>query len=78
MNQNKIPAMNAETAKPVKVHTILGSTLTGDNAIPNAAPNALVTRKSDITNDFILTGALVYAYSRPVIDARISLMAINQ
>lgn len=40
--------------------------------MPNAAPNALVKRKTDMTNDFIDTGAFVQAYSRPLMLANIS------
>jgi hypothetical protein len=45
--------------------------------MPKAAPNAVVRRYIDMTNDFMLGGALVYAYSRPVIDAKISENAIR-
>jgi hypothetical protein len=62
---------------PVYIQTNLGSTLTLDIAVPKAAPKAVVRRNMDMTNDFMLGGALVYAYSRPVIEAKISEKAIR-
>lgn len=47
------------------------------NASPRADAMALVNRKIPITSDFIFLGAFVKAYSRPVIDAKISESAIN-
>ena len=66
------PAVNAATAKPVYIQTSFGSTAVGDSAIASAEPKALVSRNIDITNDFMLGGALVKAYSSPVMLARIS------
>ena len=51
--------INAETLIPVYIHTNFGSTLTLDKAIDKAEPNAVVRRNMDMTNDFMLGGALV-------------------
>lgn len=45
------------------------------NASPRAAAMALVNRLQDITSDRMFLGALVNAYSRPVMEAKISLIA---
>ena len=71
------PVMNAETAIPVYIHTNLGSKLTEERAMPKAEPPALVRRNMDMTKDFMLGGALVYAYSRPVMEAKISEKAMR-
>jgi len=55
----------------------IGSATKGLRARPRAVETALVNKKSDMTSDFMLVGALVYAYSRPVMDARISETEIN-
>jgi hypothetical protein len=47
------------------------------NASPIAADAALINRNTDITKLRMFLGALVNAYSRPVIDARISEKAIS-
>lgn len=46
-------------------------------ASPRAEEMADMKRKTAITNERMLIGALVNAYSRPVIDAKISLNAIK-
>jgi hypothetical protein len=69
--------MKAEAAIPVYIQTNLGSTDTLERAIPSAAPMAVVRRYMDITKDFMDGGALVYAYSRPVIEAKISEKAMR-
>jgi hypothetical protein len=76
-NQKTQPAMNAEILIPVYIQTNLGSTLTLERAVPSAAPNAVVSRNMDMTNDFMEGGALVYAYSRPVMEAKISEKAMR-
>jgi hypothetical protein len=50
----------------------------GERAMPRTAPKALVSRNMDMTNDFMLAGALVKAYSRPVMEARISEIPIKR
>lgn len=47
------------------------------NASPMADATALVNKKIPITSDFMFLGALVKAYSRPVMDAKISESAIK-
>jgi hypothetical protein len=42
-----------------------------------ALPIADMNKKMLMTTDFILLGALLYAYSKPVIEAKISEMAIR-
>ena len=64
--------MNVAIAKPVYIHRTFGLTAVGLSAIPSAAPKAFVRRNMDMTNDFIVAGAFVYAYSSPVILAKIS------
>ena len=54
-----------------------GSFETGDKAHPIAEPNAVISRNSAMINDFIDSGALEYAYSSPVMDAKISENAIS-
>jgi hypothetical protein len=46
-------------------------------ASPRAEDRADMNRKTDMTSERIFLGALVKAYSRPVIEARISEMAIK-
>lgn len=60
------------------IHSNLGSTAVGDNAIPRADPKAVWSRNMDITKDFMLEGALVKAYSKPVMLAKISDIAIKK
>jgi hypothetical protein len=69
--------MKAEIAIPEYINTNLGSTLTPERAIPSAAPNAVVSKNIDMTKDFIEGGALVYAYSRPLMEAKISEKAMR-
>lgn len=59
-------------------HKSLGSVATADNAIPRAEPKAFWTKKMDMTKDFILGGALVKAYSSPVMLAKISERAMKK
>lgn len=47
------------------------------NASPIADDTAEVKRKTAVTKDRMFFGAFVNAYSRPVIDARISLKAMR-
>src|SRR5277367_6512010 len=75
--QKRHPEMNAARLIPVYIQTNLGSTLTLERAIPSAAANATVSKYMDMTNDFMDGGALVYAYSRPVIEAKISETAMR-
>ena len=63
--------------KDAYIHTSLGSTVTGIRAKFNALLTADVNRYMDITTDFIDAGACVKAYSRPVMEAKISEMAIS-
>ena len=58
--------------RPLYNHTNLGSLAIGASATPSADPKADCSRKMDMTNDFMDDGALVKAYSRPVMLARIS------
>ena len=44
---------------------------------PMADEMALVNRNTAITHDLMFTGAFVKAYSRPVMEAKISLNAIR-
>jgi len=46
-------------------------------ASPMAEEMAEVNRNTAMTSDFMFLGAFVNAYSRPVIDARISEMAMR-
>ncbi len=46
-------------------------------ASPIALDSALWKRKIDMTNERMFFGALLNAYSSPVIDAKISLIAIR-
>ena len=57
---------------PTYIHCSFGSTAVGERAIPRAEPKADWRRKMDMTKDFMLGGALVKAYSRPVMLAKIS------
>jgi hypothetical protein len=66
------PATKLETAKPQNIHIIAGSYSRGLSASEMADPKALVSRYMDWTKDFMDGGALVYAYSRPVTEAKIS------
>ena len=52
--------------------TSFGFSDVGESAIPRAEPNAVCNKKRAITRDFMLGGALVKAYSKPVIEAKIS------
>jgi hypothetical protein len=61
---------------------VRSQTTTNDNdvqtkASPIAAEAALVKRKTDMTKLRMFVGALVNAYSRPVIDAKISENAMS-
>ena len=47
------------------------------NASPSADEIADVNKKTAMTVDLMFTGALVKAYSRPVMEAKISLIAIR-
>lgn len=47
------------------------------NASPRALATALMNRNTAITSERMFLGALVKAYSRPVIEAKISLMAMR-
>ena len=58
--------------RPVYIHTSFGSFAVGASAMPRAEPKADWRRKMDMTKDFMLGGALVKAYSKPVILAKIS------
>ena len=58
--------------RPVYNHTNLGSLAIGAITTPSADPNADCNRKMDMTNDFMDGGALVKAYSSPVMLAKIS------
>ena len=46
-------------------------------ASPSAAASAVINRNTDMTSDRMFFGALVKAYSRPVMDAKISENAIK-
>lgn len=46
-------------------------------AIPMAEPIAFVTKKMDMMKAFMEAGALEYAYSKPVMDAKISDRAMS-
>src|SRR5438045_3004795 len=70
--QKRMAAAIAVQERPVYIHTSLGSLAVGEMAIPRTEPNAVVKRNMDIMNDFMLGGALVKAYSRPVIEVKIS------
>lgn len=59
-------------ARPTNIHMIAGSNAAGVRASAMAEPNALVNRYIDCTKDFMDGGALVYAYSRPETEAKIS------
>lgn len=50
---------------------------TYDNAALMAFPRAVMNKKMLTTTLFILLGALLYEYSRPVMDAKISEMAMR-
>jgi len=46
-------------------------------ASPRADESAVMNKKMDMTRERMFLGALVKAYSRPVIDAKISLIAMR-
>ena len=58
--------------RPVYIQRSLGSFAVGESAVARAAPKAFVSRNMDMTKDFMEGGALVKAYSRPVMLAKIS------
>lgn len=60
------------------IHTSLGFLAVGDRAIPRAAPKAVWSKKIDMMKDFMLGGAFVNAYSRPVMLAKISDIAMKK
>src|SRR6266536_3054748 len=66
------PTMNDATQRPTNNHIICGSPTRVMKASPMAYPKALVKRYIACTNDFIDGGAFMYAYSRPVTEAKIS------
>ena len=60
------------------IQTSFGSLAVGARAMPNAEPKAVWRRKMDMTNAFMLGGALVKAYSSPVMLAKISDSAMRK
>lgn len=73
-----IPVIKATIANAAYIHNNFGSTISGRSAKLKALLMADVKRNNDITTDFIDDGAWVNAYSRPVIDANISEIAIKK
>ena len=59
------PVIDEAIARPAYIHMTAGSFAAGVNASARAEPKALVSKYIDCTKDFMLGGALVYAYSRP-------------
>ena len=76
-NQNPIPPKNDKIATVVYSQISNGSDDRPTNACEIADETALVKRKREVTIERIFLGALVNAYSRPVIEAKISLKAIR-
>ena len=76
--KNRIPTTNAVIDRDAYIHSNFGSTVTGRSAKFKALPIADVKRKSDMTTDFIDDGACVKAYSRPVMEAKISEIAMKK
>lgn len=76
--QNKSPVRRFATLRAVYGQTSFGFFANGAIATAKAAPNALVSMKSAMMNDFIDGGAFEYEYSRPVTFARISEMAMKK
>jgi hypothetical protein len=66
--------INVADANDTYIHNICGSTVTGTRERLRILPKALVQTNNAITIDFIDFGALIYAYSIPVIAAKISAM----
>lgn len=61
------PVTKHIVAKPRYIQTRYGSFAQGATNIPSNDPPADVRRNSDMTKDFMLGGACVYAYSRPAV-----------
>lgn len=73
--QDKIAVRNITPLNEANSMRIDGSFETGDNAIPNAEPIAFIRIKIDTARLRMDFGALVYAYSIPVVIERISVTA---
>lgn len=77
-SQKSTPTASDMIESEPYIHVSFGSTVTGKSAELSALPIAEVKRNKDMTTDFIDAGACVKAYSRPVIDAKISETAMKK